>query len=460
MSATASLAERLTKEFGSAGVSIEGTALARRAVGGKQPEAVVRPRSAEEVASLVRFAAVEKLAIVPVGSGTKLGYGAAPRAYDFAMEMGELRQVAHYDAGDLTVSVDAGLRLRDLQEVLGEKGQFLPLAVPFHEATTIGGTVVSGVDSQLRMKYGRARDFLIGAEFVDGTSGRCKSGGRVVKNVTGYDLHKLVIGSRGALCAVTRLNFRTFPLPEVYGGCVARFASLEEALKYRAVLDESGLPLSTLELLSGKMVALLGDTGEGDGLRFEWGAPRDGWVVYAGYDGSSEVTRRIALELREKGAGVKSAEVELLEGAVNNRAMVALREMQRSATNSQRVGWLARVSAPLALEETISKIEKSCGERGEECAIAVRTGGAIYVAGIRSGAGARVAEGEACGATALLDFVAAYGGHTTMLAGVVAKSGAASKRNSREEELMRQVKLAFDPYNVFSPGVMAGDVSA
>ena len=118
--------------------------------------------------------------------------------------------------------------------MLAAQNQFLPLAVPCFGSSTIGGTVASGMDSTLRLQYGTARDLLIGAEFVDGTGRFCRSGGRVVKNVTGYDLHKLLIGSLGTLAAITRLNFRTYPLPELRGGFLAGFSSADAALVFDA----------------------------------------------------------------------------------------------------------------------------------------------------------------------------------------------------------------------------------
>ncbi|MGB8323987.1 MAG: FAD-binding oxidoreductase, partial [Candidatus Acidiferrum sp.] len=257
MSATANLMARLESLLGADRVLRADDGSPDYAIDGIVPGAVVRPSCADEVVELARFAISEKLSLVPCGSRSKIDLGMTPERYDIAVDMTGLQTIAHYDAGDLTLAVDAGISLRQLTEFLEVKKQFLPLAVPCFETSTVGGTVVSGIDSALRQQYGTARDFLIGAEFVDGTGQLCKSGGRVVKNVTGYDLHKLLIGSLGTLGVITRLNFRTFPMPEVSRGHLANFVSLEGALAYRQRLEASGLSLANLEILSPEALSIL-----------------------------------------------------------------------------------------------------------------------------------------------------------------------------------------------------------
>ena len=137
--------------------------------------------------------------------------------------MTRLNRVLAYDPGDLTLSIEAGVPLCDVQRTLAEHGQFLPLEVPFMNRTTVGGTIASGVDSPLRQFYGTARDYILGLEFVTGEGIAAKSGGRVVKNVTGYDIHKLLAGSLGTLGVITRINLRTFPRPSNTRGFVASF---------------------------------------------------------------------------------------------------------------------------------------------------------------------------------------------------------------------------------------------
>src|SRR3989441_3303912 len=244
------LAARLESLIDPSRISNDAAACACYAVDEVLPTAVAKPTSAEEVAEIVRFAALEKLALVPCGNRTKLAIGMPPSHYDIALDMTALNRISHYDPGDLTVSAEAGIHLAKLNSVLNDHNQFLPLLVPCYSLSTIGGTIASGIASPLRQFYGTARDFLLGAEFVDGVGKLCKSGGRVVKNVTGYDLHKLLIGSLGTLAVVTRLNFRTFPAPPASRGFVASFPTQEGALTLRSAIAASPLRPLTLDILS------------------------------------------------------------------------------------------------------------------------------------------------------------------------------------------------------------------
>ena len=193
------VAARLEGVVGVARVNGSSESCAKFAVDGAVPSVVARPASSAEVVEIVRFAKSEKLALIPCGNRTKLGIGMPPARYDIAIDMTGLNQIAYYDPADLTLGVDAGMNLTELADALAQQKQFLPLAVPFFEECTVGGTIVSNIGSSLRSGYGSARDFLLGAEFVNGAGTLTKSGGRVVKNVTGYDLHKLLIGSLGTL---------------------------------------------------------------------------------------------------------------------------------------------------------------------------------------------------------------------------------------------------------------------
>ncbi len=216
---------RLEEITGNAHVFTDSAELIAREVCGVRPAVIVTPADAAQVGEILRFASAEKLAVIPTGACSKLGIGSPPTRYDIALDLSRMNRVLAYDPHDLTLGVEPGVRIEDLLSTLAEKNQFLPLAVPFAERATIGGIVAANSSSPLRHAYGAVRDFCLGMEFVTADGAQAKSGGRVVKNVTGYDLHKLLIGSLGTLGVITRVNFRTFPMPQAQG-LVRRFISV------------------------------------------------------------------------------------------------------------------------------------------------------------------------------------------------------------------------------------------
>src|ERR1700744_4759673 len=155
------------------------------AIDGVVPTAFAKPASAQQAVEIVRFAAKENLSIIPIGARSKLFCAPTPQRYDVALDMTALDEIAHYDPADLTVSVGAGMPLAKLNAKLREHNQFIPLLVPYYTQATIGGALAAGLDAPRRNADGTPRDFLLGAEFIDGNGVQIKTGGRVVKNVTG-----------------------------------------------------------------------------------------------------------------------------------------------------------------------------------------------------------------------------------------------------------------------------------
>jgi glycolate oxidase FAD binding subunit len=255
---------------------------------------VVWPENAEQTAAMVRIAIEERIGVIPCGARTAIEIGMPPSRYDVALDMTRLAGIAYYDPGDLTVSVNAGMPIAELTRILAEQNQFLPLAVPYFESATVGGVIAAGLDSPLRHFYGTARDCLTGAEFVDGTGAMTKSGGRVVKNVTGYDFHKLLIGSLGSLAVITCLNFRTFPLQHSRRGFVASFQDETGAFGFVKALADSPLTPALLDLVSPEFAKLfLEERSPIASLRID----AEAWTVCVGFEGTSEVCDRYARDL-------------------------------------------------------------------------------------------------------------------------------------------------------------------
>jgi glycolate oxidase FAD binding subunit len=182
------------------------------AVGGVVPREVVRPSTLAEVADLLRAAAADRRTVVPVGGRTKTTWAAPPTSCDLLLDTTGLNRVVEHVAGDLIVVSEAGVRLADLQQHVAAAGQQLGLDPP-EAGATLGGLVSANASGPRRLRYGTARDLLIGTTVVlaDGTV--ASAGGKVVKNVAGYDLGKLYTGAHGTLGVVVSTTWRLHPLP-------------------------------------------------------------------------------------------------------------------------------------------------------------------------------------------------------------------------------------------------------
>jgi glycolate oxidase FAD binding subunit len=175
--------------------------------------AVEKPATAEELAARLRDAAAQKLAVVPVGGGRARGMGGVLDGCDVELHTSRLDRVLEHTQADMVVSVEAGITLEALQEELAKAGQFLPLD-PFNSpGHTIGGLLATGWTGPLRMRFRSPRDFLIGIRVALPDGKLATGGGRVVKNVSGYDMMKLHYGALGSLGVIVAASFKVFPKP-------------------------------------------------------------------------------------------------------------------------------------------------------------------------------------------------------------------------------------------------------
>jgi glycolate oxidase FAD binding subunit len=188
-------------------------ATAADAVDGVVPQKVAEPGNAEEVATCLRWARGAGLKVTPRGGGSKMGWGNPPAACDLLLSTARLNRVNEHAWADMTVIAEAGCRVADLQKALAEHGQHLALDPLWPERATLGGILSTNDSGTLRFRYGSLRDLIIGVTVAlpDGTL--AKSGGKVVKNVAGYDLSKLFTGALGTLGVIVQAIFRLHPLP-------------------------------------------------------------------------------------------------------------------------------------------------------------------------------------------------------------------------------------------------------
>jgi glycolate oxidase FAD binding subunit len=210
------------------------------------PAFVASPGDTHEAAAVMRVAAEHQLAVVARGGGSRLGWGVPPTRCDLVVDTSRMGAVLEHAAGDLVARVQAGARFGDVAAALAEAGQEIALDVPAD--ATIGGMIGSGLAGPRRLRYGTPRDLLIGITIVRADGTVAKSGGKVVKNVAGYDLGKLMAGAAGTLALVTEATFRLHPLPAARAYVTAEYLAVSVACDAVAVAANSPLVPSAVEL--------------------------------------------------------------------------------------------------------------------------------------------------------------------------------------------------------------------
>jgi glycolate oxidase FAD binding subunit len=263
-------------------------------VDGFGPLPVQQVESVAEVCDLVRQAAAQEQALYPLGGRTQLFLGLPPRRPGWGVDLCRLCRVIDYPARDLTITVQTGIRLAALQNILAAEGQRLPLEVPQAERATLGGALATATSGPRRYGWGSWRDYVLGMHAVNDRGEEFKAGGRVVKNVAGYDLCKLYIGALGTLGILTQVTLKLLPVPEeqalVLLCCPA--AELGEVLER---LHTSRTRPVCLEVLNPAASRLC----QAQGVAL----PDASWLVVVGYEGLREtVAWQVQQLIRECGA--------------------------------------------------------------------------------------------------------------------------------------------------------------
>ena len=270
----------------------------------------VSPSCAEEVAAVLALANERHLSVGPAGGSTERS--AAEAHVEILLHTNRLTQVEHYDHADLTMGVGAGTTIAQLNAMVGADRLLFAADPPFPERCTVGGLLATAMHGPLRHGYGAVRDFCIGVRFVTGDGRRAKGGGRVVKNVAGYDLMKLLIGSYGTLAVITSASFKLFPAPRQTRTFLAEFHTAKEALAFRDRVVRSPLSPMCLELVSPGARRLMRPQ-----------MTDDAWVMCLRAGGSDAVLARYRKDL---GAAVTRE----LEGDSEHRMWRAIEDFPQS----------------------------------------------------------------------------------------------------------------------------------
>ena len=236
MSDTGPLAERLARALGADAI-LTGDECAPYTVQRRMPAIVARPADIDGVCLALRESAELGAAVIPWGAGSRSALGYPPRRYDLVLSLEHLNNILSYDPEDLTISVQAGISHARLAASLAESRQMLPLDVPFFARATLGGTLATATAGFRRAFYGGPRDLTLGLRVVDASGTVLKTGGRVVKNVTGYDMTKLFLGSLGTLGVIVEANLKLLPLPDSEVTLLGIFSRTAPACECAAALD-------------------------------------------------------------------------------------------------------------------------------------------------------------------------------------------------------------------------------
>ncbi|MGH9791289.1 MAG: FAD-binding oxidoreductase [Candidatus Acidiferrales bacterium] len=431
---------------GASNCSSDPAELARYEVDGMRPGAVVRPGAAEEVAEVVRLAAAERLGLIACGGRSKLGIGMPPVRYDIAVDMTRMNRVVAYDPGDLTLSVEAGIRISELFDALAAHHQWLPMYVPWFDRATIGGILSSNSISPLRYMFGGPRDFILGMEFVTGDGKLCKSGTRVVKSVAGYDLHKLLLGALGSLGIITKVNFRTFPQPRAQRCFVVTCRDASTALDLCRRIALSPLKPAVLEVLDPGAARIVADER----------LPADSWCVVAAAIGHEAVVERHARDLARLAEQSSALSFAALDDADKQRLLGRVREFLRLVVEQQPNAVVLRTG--LLPESVVSICEThahAAAQNGLQCAIVLRAGATLYT--VLKPASADSAPRLEKAVESVLSRTSSAACTTIERCPAALKSHLSVWGPARKDfSLMKRIKQVFDPHAILSPGRFVG----
>jgi glycolate oxidase FAD binding subunit len=285
----------LRTQLGEANV-LTGDAAAPFALGDRPPLAATFPTTVDGVREVVTLALEHDLSVLSWGGGTDLLPSLQPASLMVGTQ--RLNRLIDYQPDDLTVTVEAGMTFAVLTQILAERRQVLPLEPPLPDRATVGGVVAGNTTGPGRCAYGTPRDWVIGIEVVGGEGAVIKGGGRVVKNVAGYDLCKLYTGSRGTLGAIVQVSFKLFPRPEAVGTVLVGVDGAERAEQLLAQVVASELAPAAVELLNAPAWSAFPEAPL---------VPERPLVLVARFEGPSEAVSWQTHELRriagEAGAG-------------------------------------------------------------------------------------------------------------------------------------------------------------
>lgn len=428
--------------------------VASYAIDGVQPQCVVFPADAAQIAEVLGVVNAHQATVVPRGGGSHLVWGQPPERVDVVLSTQRLQAQLAYEPGDMTTTVQAGVRLHDLQQILGRHGQFLALDPAALATTTLGGAVAANISGPRRLLYGTARDLVLGLSVVTIDGKQTKAGGRVVKNVTGYDLNKLYIGSFGTLAIIVELTVKLHPLPQSEATLSIGCAQQAELLPLLQAVMQLPLRLSSVELLNAAAAHVLT-------LQSGLALPEAAYTLVVRVEGTPAVAASQQQRLTETVHRLLPATVMQPWAATEQeRLWRGIEEFPYSMAAGMEHGVVSKVNLLMSdLPAFAQDIRRLAAAQGSPWPLLAHAGNGIaYVA---------IPEMDAAGsaASALLQSVQALDTCVARWQGrrVIVRAPVAVKQQCQvwggpgdDFALMRAIKATFDPHRRLNPGRFIG----
>jgi glycolate oxidase FAD binding subunit len=405
-------------------VTADPAACAGYAVQGVVPACVVAPGSLEELSAVMRVAYERRAAVAPWGGGTQQNIGGPPSQVDLLVRTERLNRVLIHEPDDLTISVEAGITLGALQELTRRHGQMLPLDPPLAGRTTIGGLLATATDGPRRLGYGTLRELTIGIAVVEASGRITRGGGMVVKNVSGFDMMKLYLGSLGTLAIITSANFKLLPIPRAAATLLCTFGDPAAALAAIEAIQLTQLTPTAAEYLNNAALNALDQSGScALALRAE-GLPQ---AV------ERHIAELSALATRHGAANTR------LDGEDDAALWERIANMPQTAELAPDEALLKLTTLPFEVERTVAQIELLAAHADARATINARAlNGVIY---------ARLWPVTSESLGALLAELTGTQWVATALAGVPRWGSPPPGM-----ELMRRIKAEFDPAGMLNRG--------
>ncbi|MBV8991089.1 MAG: FAD-binding protein [Solirubrobacterales bacterium] len=416
-----------------------------------RPDVIVFPATTEEVAGVLRLADQARVPVTPRGSGTNLSGGTVPHQGGIVLVLTRMNRLLELSQGDLLAVCQPGVRTIELAQAAAAKGLLFPPDPGSHTTATLGGNVAECSGGLRALKYGVTRDYVLGVEAVLATGEVIRSGGRLVKDVAGYDLRRLLCGSEGTLAVITELTLRLMPAPEGSGTGMAYFPDLADAARAVSRVLASGVLPVTLEFLDQVCIRAVEDFAR-IGLDTDAGA-----LLIFGQDGDPRTVERDLGRIAEACEAEGAREVRI---AGSSEEAAELLQARRAALPS-----LSRLE-PLTILEDATVPRSRIAEMVEHIqTVAQRRGLTIGTFG-------HAGDGN-LHPTVVLDPADEHAVHSAEAAfeeifakaieldgsitgehgvGVVKLPYLESQLGSEHVALLRRIKAAFDPHGILNPG--------